>query len=38
LKAERKKCQNNYKGKSIRITAGFSTEILKGRKAWNDVF
>lgn len=28
LKAVRKKHQVTYKGKSIRVTAGFSTEIL----------
>jgi hypothetical protein len=29
LKAAKEKCQVNYKGKSIRVTAGFSTETKK---------
>jgi hypothetical protein len=27
-----------YKGKPIKITAYFSTETLKARKAWSEVF
>jgi hypothetical protein len=27
-----------YKGKPIKITADFSTETLKARKAWSEVF
>jgi hypothetical protein len=36
LKAVRKK-QITYKSKPIKIT-DFSTEILKARRAWNEVF
>jgi hypothetical protein len=38
LTAVRKKCQATYKGKPIRGTADFTTEILKSRKTWNDTF
>jgi hypothetical protein len=38
LKAEREKKQIIYKGKPIKITAYFSTETLKARRAWNKVF
>jgi hypothetical protein len=38
LKAVRGRKQITYKGKPIKITADFSTEILKGRIAWNEVF
>jgi hypothetical protein len=38
LKAARKKCQVSYKEKPIRTTADFSTEILKARRAWNEIF
>jgi hypothetical protein len=27
-----------YKGKPIKITADFSTETLKARRAWSEVF
>jgi hypothetical protein len=27
-----------YKGKSIKITAYFSTETLKARRTWSEVF
>jgi hypothetical protein len=37
LKAVRDKKQITYKGKPIKITADFSTEILKARRAWNEV-
>jgi hypothetical protein len=37
LKAVRKK-KKTYKSKSIKITADFSTETLKARRAWNEVF
>jgi chromosome segregation ATPase len=36
LKAEEK--QITYKGKPIKITADFSTETLKARRAWNEIF
>jgi hypothetical protein len=38
LKAERQKKQVTYKGKPIKITAEFSTETLKARRAWGEVF
>jgi hypothetical protein len=38
LKAVREKKQITYKGKYIKITADFSTEILKARRAWSEVF
>jgi hypothetical protein len=38
LKAVREKKQITYKGKCIKITADFSTETLKARRAWNEVF
>jgi hypothetical protein len=38
LKAEREKKQITYKGKSIKITAHFSTETLNIRRAWSEVF
>jgi hypothetical protein len=38
LKAVREKKQVTYKGKSIEITAYFSTETLKARRAWSEVF
>jgi hypothetical protein len=38
LKAVRKRNQITYKCKHIKVTADFSTEILKARKAWNEVF
>jgi hypothetical protein len=38
LKAVREKKQVTYKGKSIKITADFSTETLEARKAWSEVF
>jgi hypothetical protein len=38
LKAVREKRQITYKGKSIKITADFSTETLKARRAWSEVF
>jgi hypothetical protein len=38
MKAAREKCQVTYKGKPIRILADFSTEILKARRALNNVF
>jgi hypothetical protein len=37
LKAEREKSQVTYKGRAIRITAVFSTEIMKARRSWADV-
>jgi hypothetical protein len=38
LKAVREKNQITYKGKPIKITADFSMETLKARRAWNEVF
>jgi hypothetical protein len=38
LKAVREKKQIMYKCKSIKITADFSTETLKARRAWSEVF
>jgi vacuolar-type H+-ATPase catalytic subunit A/Vma1 len=38
LKAVREKKQITYKGKPTKITADFSTEILKVRRAWSEVF
>jgi hypothetical protein len=38
LKAVREKKQILYKGKPIKITADFSTETLKARRVWNEVF
>jgi hypothetical protein len=38
LKAVKEKKQTIYKGKPIKITAGFSTETLKARIEWNEVF
>jgi hypothetical protein len=38
LKAVREKKQIAYKGKPIKITADFSTETLKARRAWSEVF
>jgi hypothetical protein len=37
LKAVREKKQITYKGKPIKIT-DFSTETLKARRAWSEVF
>jgi hypothetical protein len=38
LKAVRKKNQIPHKGKPIKIMADFSTETLKARRAWSEVF
>jgi hypothetical protein len=38
LKAVREKKQIKYKGKSIKITADFSTETFKARRVWSEVF
>jgi hypothetical protein len=35
---KKKKKHITYKGKPIKITADFSTETLKARKAWSEVF
>jgi hypothetical protein len=37
LKAVTEKKQITYKGKPIKVTADFSTETLKARKAWSEV-
>jgi hypothetical protein len=38
LKDVREKKQLTYKGKPIKIKADFSTETLKARRAWSEVF
>jgi hypothetical protein len=38
LKAVREKKQIIYKGKLIKITADFSKETLKARRAWGEIF
>jgi hypothetical protein len=38
LKAVREKNQITYKGKSIKITADFSTETLNAKSAWSKTF
>jgi hypothetical protein len=38
LKAVREKKQVTYKDKPNKITANFSTETLKARRAWGEVF
>jgi hypothetical protein len=38
LKAVKEKKQITYKGKPIKIRADFSTEILKARRAWGEIF
>jgi vacuolar-type H+-ATPase catalytic subunit A/Vma1 len=38
LKALIEKKQITYKGKPIKITADFSTETIKARRAWSEVF
>jgi hypothetical protein len=38
LKAIREKKQVTYKGKPMKITADFSMETLKTRRAWSEVF
>jgi hypothetical protein len=38
LKAVREKKQITYKGKPIKISADFSTETLKARRAWGENF
>jgi hypothetical protein len=38
LRAIREKKQITYKGKSTKITAACSTETLRARRAWNEVF
>jgi hypothetical protein len=38
LKAVRERKQITYKGKPIKITADFSMEILKARRAWSEIF
>jgi glucuronate isomerase len=38
LKDVREKKQITYKGKPIKITEDFSTETLKARRAWDEVF
>jgi hypothetical protein len=38
LQALREKKQITHKGKSIKITADFSAETIKARRAWGEVF
>jgi hypothetical protein len=38
LKTVRQKKQITYKGKTIEIIADFSTETLKARRDWSEVF
>jgi hypothetical protein len=38
LKGVREKKRITYKGKPIKITADFSMETLKPRRAWNEAF
>jgi hypothetical protein len=38
FKAVREKYQITYKGKSIKIIAHFSTETVKAKRAWSEVF
>jgi hypothetical protein len=38
LKSIKEKKQITYKGEPIKITADFSTETLKTRRAWSEVF
>jgi hypothetical protein len=38
LKVVREKKTNNIQGKPIKITADFSMETLKARRAWSKVF
>jgi hypothetical protein len=38
VKAVKEKNQKRYKRKPIKITADFSTETLKARRAWSKVF
>jgi hypothetical protein len=38
LNAVREKKQITYKGKTIKITADFSMETFKAKRAWNEVF
>jgi hypothetical protein len=38
LKTVREKKQITYKGKPIKITADFSIETLKARRAWGEIF
>jgi hypothetical protein len=38
LNAIREKKQITYKGKPIKITAEFSMDTLKARRAWGEIF
>jgi hypothetical protein len=38
LQAGRENKQITYKGKPTKITADFSTETLKARRAWGEIF
>jgi hypothetical protein len=38
LKAVREKIQITYNGKPIKITADFSMENIKSRRAWSEIF
>ena len=38
LKAAREKHQITFRGKTIQISADFSIQTLKARRAWNNIF
>jgi hypothetical protein len=38
LKSVKENKQVTYKGETIKITADFSTETLKARRAWGEIF
>jgi hypothetical protein len=38
LKAAREKGRIIYKGRPVRITSDFSTEIMKARRIWTEAF
>uniref|UniRef100_A0A8C9Q692 L1 transposable element RRM domain-containing protein n=1 Tax=Spermophilus dauricus TaxID=99837 RepID=A0A8C9Q692_SPEDA len=38
LKATRERSQITYRGKPIMITADFSTQTLKARRSWNNIY
>jgi hypothetical protein len=38
IEGSKREKTNNIQGKPIKITADFSTETLKARRAWNEVF
>ena len=38
LKAARERKKATYKGKPIRLSSDFSTEMLQARREWHDIF